>query len=411
MPQNQGSNLGNTDDQPNVEATSKSYWFKKPKRYLTPDPDWNARKSVDFRLPQTWISKIAQAEKPPLSFDELTNTIDFSTYVMNHLKIDKLTQEHLPMIEYDVWGNFTQCPKMTMVHDSQATGYVASLSSKKLSNLERDVIFDLGVALGMFTRRIVILKWIEDLQLGVESYQKKLNITKPETFRSDISKRTPYTAYSNPQGIIYVDKYKRNSTVHHDIAPPEDGYIQREDGELPVLEVLNIFGYRCTYAGGAFLKVKPSSYPIVHKCMVPRAVLMKTGLKTVNNARPVNTVRSVNTARPFSTARSFNTVRPSYTAYPKSPVHCARPRTHFQNQAQSTVQRPLYKKTALTNRSHNQNVNTGIQTVNTGRQNVNCNTPKMGRSGIWVGECYFIDQQHEIRERPLYESFKIDTLD
>ncbi|GKA12402.1 hypothetical protein Tco_0691948 [Tanacetum coccineum] len=25
-----------------------------------------------------------------------------------------------------------------------------------------------------------------------------------------------------------------------------------------------------------------------------------------------------------------------------------------------------------------------------------CNTPKMGRSGIWVGECYFIDQQYEI---------------
>ncbi|GKA74100.1 ribonuclease H-like domain-containing protein [Tanacetum coccineum] len=31
------------------------------------------------------------------------------------------------------------------------------------------------------------------------------------------------------------------------------------------------------------------------KHMVPRAVLMKTGLKTINNARPVNTVRSVNT--------------------------------------------------------------------------------------------------------------------
>ncbi|GJT70680.1 putative ribonuclease H-like domain-containing protein [Tanacetum coccineum] len=52
------------------------------------------------------------------------------------------------------------------------------------------------------------------------------------------------------------------------------------------------------------------SCPNVHKCMVPRAVLMKTGLKTVNNARPVNTVRSVNTARPFSTARqNVNTVR------------------------------------------------------------------------------------------------------
>ncbi|GJX51891.1 hypothetical protein Tco_0280260 [Tanacetum coccineum] len=84
------------------------------------------------------------------------------------------------------------------------------LVQKKLSNLERDVLFDLSVALRMFTRRIVILKRVEDLQLGVESYQKKLNITKPETFRSDISNRTPYTTYNNPQGIIYVDMYKRN---------------------------------------------------------------------------------------------------------------------------------------------------------------------------------------------------------
>ncbi|GKF71909.1 hypothetical protein Tco_0208023, partial [Tanacetum coccineum] len=37
--------------------------------------------------------------------------------------------------------------------------------------------------------------------------------------------------------------------------------------------------------------------------------------------------------------------------------------------------------------------------------------PKWVAAEIWVGECYIIDQQHEIRERPLYESFKIDTLD
>ncbi|GKA42720.1 hypothetical protein Tco_0735380 [Tanacetum coccineum] len=90
------------------------------------------------------------------------------------------------------------------------------LVQKKISNLERDAIYDLNVALRMFTRRVVILKRVEDLQPGVESYQKKLNITKPETFRSDISKRTPYTAYSNPQGIIYVDKYKRNRLMRSD---------------------------------------------------------------------------------------------------------------------------------------------------------------------------------------------------
>ncbi|GJR15316.1 hypothetical protein Tco_0797968 [Tanacetum coccineum] len=113
-----------------------------------------------------------------------------------------------------------------------------------------------------------------------------------------------------------------------------------------------------------------TSHPSAHKHMAPRAVLMKTGLKSVNTARPVNTVRSVNTGRPFSTARSFNTVRPSYTAHPKSTIHCARPRTYFQNQAQSTVHRPFYKRTTLTKRCFNQRFNTGRpfrSTVNTVR--------------------------------------------
>ncbi|GJT07445.1 hypothetical protein Tco_0841907 [Tanacetum coccineum] len=47
MSLNQGDDLGNTDEQPNVEATSKQDWFKKPARPPTPDPEWNTRKSVD----------------------------------------------------------------------------------------------------------------------------------------------------------------------------------------------------------------------------------------------------------------------------------------------------------------------------------------------------------------------------
>ncbi|GJT95068.1 hypothetical protein Tco_1090586, partial [Tanacetum coccineum] len=111
-----------------------------------------------------------------------------------------------------------------------------------------------------------------------------------------------------------------------------------------------------------------TSHPSAHKHMAPREVLMKTGLKSFNTARPVNTVRSVNTGRPFSTARSFNTIRPSYTAHPKSTIHCAKPRTYFQNQAQSTVHMPFYKRTTLTKRCFNQRFNTGKpfrSTVNT----------------------------------------------
>ncbi|GJT34237.1 hypothetical protein Tco_0924656 [Tanacetum coccineum] len=58
-----------------------------------------------------------------------------------------------------------------------------------------------------------------------------------------------------------------------------------------------------------------TSHSRAHKHMAPRAVLMKTDLKSVNTARPVNIVRSVNTGRPFNTARPFrstvNTVKAS----------------------------------------------------------------------------------------------------
>nr|GEX85314.1 zinc finger, CCHC-type [Tanacetum cinerariifolium] len=51
----------------------------------------------------------------------------------------------------------------------------------KLSNLTVEERFAFNVSLRMFTRSIVIKRRVEDLQLGVESYQKRLNLTKPDT--------------------------------------------------------------------------------------------------------------------------------------------------------------------------------------------------------------------------------------
>nr|GEV17165.1 hypothetical protein [Tanacetum cinerariifolium] len=60
------------------------------------------------------------------------------------------------------------------------------------------------------TGSIVIQRRVEDLQLGVKSYQKKLNLTKLDSYRSDLKCKEAYTAYSNPQGFIYQNKDKRN---------------------------------------------------------------------------------------------------------------------------------------------------------------------------------------------------------
>nr|GEV21544.1 hypothetical protein [Tanacetum cinerariifolium] len=63
---------------------------------------------------------------------------------------------------------------------------------------------------------IVIQRCVEDLQLRVESYQKKLNLTKLDSYRSDLKRKEAYTAYSNPRGFIYQNKDKKNRLMRID---------------------------------------------------------------------------------------------------------------------------------------------------------------------------------------------------
>ncbi|GJT69553.1 ribonuclease H-like domain-containing protein [Tanacetum coccineum] len=88
------------------------------------------------------------------------------------------------------------------------------------------------------------------------------------------------------------------------------------------------------------------THPNAQRNMVPRAVLMKTGLKSFNTARTVN------------------------TAHPKSTVYSAKPMSCFSKSAQSTVKRPYQSKTVLTNKNFSQKVNTAKVKVNTVRPKV-----------------------------------------
>nr|GEW28625.1 retrovirus-related Pol polyprotein from transposon TNT 1-94 [Tanacetum cinerariifolium] len=87
---------------------------------------------------------------------------------------------------------------------------------RKLTNLTVEERFAFNVSLRMFTRSIVIQWRVEDLQLGVKSYQKKLNLTKPDTYRFDLKRKEAYTAYSNLIGFIYQNKDKQNWLIRID---------------------------------------------------------------------------------------------------------------------------------------------------------------------------------------------------
>ncbi|GJW38053.1 hypothetical protein Tco_0060973 [Tanacetum coccineum] len=86
----------------------------------------------------------------------------------------------------------------------------------RLTNLSGNDVFDFAIALRMFTRSLVIQKRVEDLQLRVESYLKKINVTKPETTRFGLRKRDPYTLYQDPQGFIYVNNLEINRLMRSD---------------------------------------------------------------------------------------------------------------------------------------------------------------------------------------------------
>ncbi|GJZ97744.1 hypothetical protein Tco_0670197 [Tanacetum coccineum] len=78
----------------------------------------------------------------------------------------------------------------------------------------------------MFTRRIIIQKRVKDVQLGVESYQKKLNLTKPQVYFPNISTKEPYTLSFNPPGVIYDDSSNRKRQLSETIKN-HYGYDQR----------------------------------------------------------------------------------------------------------------------------------------------------------------------------------------
>nr|GEY44247.1 hypothetical protein [Tanacetum cinerariifolium] len=91
-----------------------------------------------------------------------------------------------------------------------------NVSVGKLTNLKVEERFAFNVSLRMFTRSIVIQRRVEDLQLGVESYQNKLNLTRPDSYHFDLEHKESYIAYSNPRGFIYQNKDKQNRLIRID---------------------------------------------------------------------------------------------------------------------------------------------------------------------------------------------------
>ncbi|GJY29992.1 hypothetical protein Tco_0405759 [Tanacetum coccineum] len=68
----------------------------------------------------------------------------------------------------------------------------------------------------MSTRSLIIKRRAEDLQLGVESFQKKLNLTKPQNPFPRIEFKELFTPSYNLPGVIYEDLNKQKRVMRAD---------------------------------------------------------------------------------------------------------------------------------------------------------------------------------------------------
>nr|GFB07034.1 hypothetical protein [Tanacetum cinerariifolium] len=183
------------------------------------------------------------------SFNEVMDTpLDLSNFLINRLKVDTLTPELIASPTYELLNG--SCKSLVELEYHLEKVYKATIdqldwvnsegasSCKYTTSITKTKAGDYGhikwiedlVPRTIWIEEPIgydkhalwespiggVKKRVEDLQLGVKSYQKKLNLTKPNTYWSDLKHKEAYIAYSNLQGFIYQNKDKKNMLMRID---------------------------------------------------------------------------------------------------------------------------------------------------------------------------------------------------
>nr|GFA95603.1 hypothetical protein [Tanacetum cinerariifolium] len=250
------------EDQPIVQTSQHHEWFSQPRKPPTPDRDWNKtlpaplplisdnrgrrvilfehfinndleylRRGASSQKYTTSVTKTKAADYGHIKWIE--DLVPRTMWIQEPLNYDKHEDHRCHRFKIVEWHNYKHLDWISVRRDDDKIykfkegdfkrlrlqdieDMLLLLVQGKLSNLTIEDRFAFNVSLRMFTRSIVIQQRVEDLQLGVESYQKRLNLTKPDTYRSDLKQREAYTAYSYPRGFIYKNKDKKNRLMRID---------------------------------------------------------------------------------------------------------------------------------------------------------------------------------------------------
>ncbi|GKB18245.1 hypothetical protein Tco_0852168 [Tanacetum coccineum] len=91
----------------------------------------------------------------------------------------------------------------------------------------------LTTAVNLWTRNLVIRHRVEDFQLGIESYQTQLNLTKPRWEATGFEFKHDYTVIDSPRAVTFRDRYGVQMIMRfNEIHKFSDGTLQQIDEAL-----------------------------------------------------------------------------------------------------------------------------------------------------------------------------------
>nr|GEZ74201.1 hypothetical protein [Tanacetum cinerariifolium] len=91
----------------------------------------------------------------------------------------------------------------------------------------------LTTIVNQWTRQLVIRQRVEDFQLGIESYQTQVNLTKPRWTATGFEYKHDYTVIESPRAVIFWDKYGVQMMIRfNEIHKFSNGTLQQIDEAL-----------------------------------------------------------------------------------------------------------------------------------------------------------------------------------
>ncbi|GKA99866.1 ribonuclease H-like domain-containing protein, partial [Tanacetum coccineum] len=288
--------------------------------------------------------------------DKFKTGVGFDSQVFDSQENDRYkTSKGYHVVPPPYTGNFMP-PKYDLVLADEGE-YVFSESVTSIPDVTTSEA-KTSVSKPKYVSEPLIEDWISDSEdeneTEFKTKQRKPSFAKVEFVKSKEHVKTPRESVKEVENNKQAKYPRKNSQ-----SPRDCDIYEKKMVEKPVWNNARKVNHQNS---------QRMSHPHPKINFVPKAVLIKSSLKTLNTARQ-------NSSR---VAVSVNTTRPINTAYTRPTVNCARPALNVFNRAHSHVRRPFNKFTTNKKSNFNEKVNTvkGNVRQNSSRVAVSVNTTR-----------------------------------